>query len=259
MPSFQTAARTLLAGAALLACLAGWTPPAAAQASAAPAASLPPKAAAKPHDKRYVAPGFAGLQADDSIVLMPVDVELFSMSAGGVLEPKADWTAAAGQHLRAAIAERKAQLKLRSSSLEEQAADDFAEQLALHAAVAQSVALHHSIGGVWALPTKAGVLDWNFGDAMQALAARTGARYGLFVWVRDSYASAERKAAMVLLAIAGVGVSGGAQVGYASLIDLDSGQLVWFNQLARGSGDLREADSARETMGVLLTGFPAPR
>jgi len=64
---------------------------------------------------------------------------------------------------------------------------------------------------------------------------------------------------MLLLAMAGIGVTGGVQVGYASLIDLDSGQLVWFNQLARGSGALREPESARETMGVLLTGFPAPR
>jgi hypothetical protein len=81
----------------------------------------------------------------------------------------------------------------------------------------------------------------------------------LFTWVRDSYASAERVAMMVGLALLGVGVGGGAQVGYASLVDLESGQVLWFNQLRRASGDLREAAKATESVEALLTGFPATR
>jgi len=92
---------------------------------------------------------------------------------------------------------------------------------------------------------------------MKPLQAKTGARYALFVWVRDSYASAERKVAMVALALLGVGVGGGAQFGYATLVDLDSGQVMWFNRLARASGDLREDKPAAESMDVLLSGFPA--
>ena len=61
------------------------------------------------------------------------------------------------------------------------------------------------------------------------------------------------------LAILGVGITGGIQIGYASLVDLQTGQVIWFNQLARGTGDLREADSARETVDALFTGFPAVR
>jgi hypothetical protein len=199
------------------------------------------------------------LEANDVIVLMPVDVELFSLSAGGVVEPKADWTAAAQQHMKSAIAQKKAQLKLVSQELSEAEADTFGEQVGLHAAVAGAIALHHGVGGPWRLPTKAGVLDWSFGDAMQPLREKTKARYGLFVWVRDSYASAERKAAMVALALLGVGITGGFQVGYASLVDLDSGRVVWFNRLARGAGDWREAGPAKESIDALLSGFPAVR
>ena len=217
---------------------------------------VPLAARAQPAGKN-IAPGFAHVTTQDSIVLMPVDVELFSLSAGGIPEPKADWTAAAQQHMRAAIAQKKAQLKLSSQEMSEADADAFAEQVGLHAAVAQSIALHHSAGGMWALPTKAGVLDWSFGDAMQPLRTKTGARYGLFVWVRDSYASPERKAAMVALALLGVGISGGTQVGYASLVDLDSGRVVWFNRLIRPTGDLREAAPAKESIDALLSGFPA--
>ncbi len=208
---------------------------------------------------KNLAPGFASLANADRVVLMPVDVELFSLSAGGVAEPKADWTAAAQGHMKSAIAAQKARWGLSAIEMSEAEADPFAEQVGLHAAVAGSIALHHASGGVWALPTKAGVLSWNLGDAMQPIRDKTNARYGLFIWVRDSYASAERKAMMVGLALLGVGLTGGIQIGYASLVDLQSGQVVWFNRLARGSGDLREPASAKETIDVLLAGFPAPR
>jgi hypothetical protein len=215
--------------------------------------------AAAQGDSRNVAPGFAGLARTDRLVVMPVDLELFSLSAGGIAEPKADWTAAAREHMKAALVARKKALGLDSLDAAESVADEFAEQVALHAAVAQSIARHHSSGGVWSLPTKAGQLNWTFGDAMKGLGEKTGARYGLFMWVRDSYASAERKAMMVVMAIAGIGLTGGIQVGYASLVDLQSGQVVWFNMLARGSGDLREAEPAKESIEALLAGFPAAR
>lgn len=206
---------------------------------------------------RNLAPGFSRLAPDDKVVVMPVDVELFSLSAGGVAEPKADWTAAALGHMKAALAGKTGKLGLNGSTMSDADADEFAEQVALHAAVAGSIALHHGVGGGWALPTKEGKLDWSFGDTMKPLQEKTGARYALFVWVRDSYASPERKTAMVALALLGVVISGGIQVGYASLVDLDSGRVLWFNRLARGIGDLREAKPAAETIDALLAGFPA--
>jgi hypothetical protein len=94
---------------------------------------------------------------------------------------------------------------------------------------------------------------------MRPLQEKTGARYALFVYVRDSYASAERKAAMVAMAVLGIGLAGGTQTGYASLVDLETGRVLWFNRLLRASGDLRESAAAAESMAVLLTGFPVVR
>jgi len=210
-------------------------------------------------DNRNLAPGFAKLPQAARLVLMPVDVELYSLSAGGVPEPKADWTANAQKHMKAELVQRTKTLGLTTELMEDKAADEFAEPMALHAAVARSIALHHSTGGAWALPTKAGKLDWSFDDALRDLKTKSGADYGLFIWVRDSYASAERKLAMFGLALLGVGITGGVQVGYASLVDLQSGQVLWFNQLARATGDLREAKEAAESIDVLLSGFPKPQ
>jgi hypothetical protein len=210
-------------------------------------------------DARNIAPGFGGLVATDRLLLMPIDVELFSLSAGGVAEPRADWTAQALKHMNQAIRQRQQQARMAVVELDESQADAHAEQIGLHAAVAQSISLHHFGGSIWALPTKGGKLDWSFGDAMQPLAEASGAQYALFFWVRDSYASAERVAMMVAMAALGIGITGGVQVGYASLVDLRSGQVVWFNQLTRPYGDLRQSEPARETIEALLSGFPAVR
>jgi hypothetical protein len=80
--------------------------------------------------------------------------------------------------------------------------------------------------------------------------------------VRDSYASDERKAAMVAIAILTLGraaLTMGVQTGYASLVDLNTGRIVWFNQLMRGTGDLREPEKAAETIDALLREFPVPK
>lgn len=208
---------------------------------------------------RNLAPGFTHLPADAKVLVTPIDVELFSISAGGVAEPRADWTRAAQANMKKELGRLKSQYKGGTVELDEKTADSFAEQLALHAAVARSIHLHHGMGGMWALPTKEGKLDWTFGDALKPLQDASGARYALFLWMRDSYASGERVATMILMAALGVGLGGGSQVGYASLVDLETGRVLWFNSLARASGDLRDAGKAAETVDALLLGFPGAR
>lgn len=207
-----------------------------------------------------LAPGFTHLPRNATVVIMPVDIELFSISAGGVSEPRGDWTEAALGHFRRAAQAHKERLGLRTTHLSESAEDELAEVNALHAAVAGAIAMHHF--SYPKLPTKDGKLEWSLGDAVEPIRKATGARYALFSWVRDSYASSERKAVMiasfVLFGPNGVG-GGGYQVAYASLVDLETGRVVWFHRLSRASGDLREAAAAAETVDALLQDFPVAK
>jgi hypothetical protein len=57
-------------------------------------------------------------------------------------------------------------------------------------------------------------------------------------------------------ALFGVAMPGGQQLGFASLVDLETGNVVWFNRVLRNTGDLRNADAARETAQTLLAGLP---
>ncbi len=205
---------------------------------------------------RNLAEGFSVLPKNAKVVIMPTDIELFSISAGGVPEPKADWTEAAAKHFKAALIEKKKSLGATTVELSEKDADDVAEINTLHAAIARSVSLHHFGPSYFNLPTKAGKLDWSLGDTVRPIKDKSGADYALFSWIRDSYASSERVATMIVLALFGVGVPGGSQIGYASLVDLNTGQIVWFNRLLRASGDLREAGKAAETLNSLLDNFP---
>ena len=206
---------------------------------------------------RHLAPGFTSRAAQSRLLVVPADMELFSISAGGVQEPRADWTEAAQKHFRLALAQRP-ELGARVEDLTPTQLDEFAEIVNLHRAVADAVFIHHS-SGQWKLPTKEGRLDWSLGDVVRPLKARTGADYALFTWIRDSYASGERKAVMIGMALLGSLTLGGEQVGYASLVDLNTGRIVWFNDLKRMSGDLRDPRAAAETVEALLKGFPQPK
>jgi len=196
------------------------------------------------------------LPEHSKIVVAPLDVELFEISTGGIPEPRADWTDSARKLMRGELEQRRTGLGVETVELDEASADELGELLNLHAAIAQSIAIHHF--GAVPLPTKNGRLDWSFGDALKPLEERTGARYGLFIWVRDGYSSAGRYAAIVVAAILGVGLPHGQQSAYASLVDLDSGRVLWFNRVLRGRGDLREARTAGETVDELLRNFRWP-
>lgn len=207
---------------------------------------------------KNLAPGFNALPKGARVVIMPTDIELFSMSAGGVLEPKADWTEAASRHFKAAMVAKKQKLDLTTVELTANQADEADEVNALHGAIARAISVHHF--GALALPSKEGKLDWSMGESAQLIRKMTGADYALFSWVRDSYTSDERKAAMVAIAVLSLGrvvpTAGGLQTGYASLVDLNTGRVLWFNRLQRASGDLREAEKAAETVDTLLSEFP---
>lgn len=204
---------------------------------------------------RQLAPGFTTLPSQAVVVVAPLDVELFELGVGGVTEPKADWTADATRHMTDSLRRKASTLGLQARFMESRTADEHAELLHLHGAVARSISVHH-MSGFMKLPTKEDRLDWSFADALRPLQQATGARYVLFTWVRDSYASAGRKAAMVGLAMLGIGVGGGIQQGYASLVDMETGQVLWFNQSISGMGDLRDEKSAEASMDRLLANFP---
>lgn len=192
-----------------------------------------------------------------TIVLMPIDVELAQVTAGGILEPHAEWTEAALKHMRGALEAEASSHKVklvdyhpeRGSEEDRQTSLDLVK---LHRAVGGAVILHQYQPGL-ALPSKEGKFDWSLGPSVAAISRSHEADYALFLFVRDSYATSGRVAVIVIAALMGAGVPGGSQVGFASVVDLRTGDIVWFNRLARAAGDLRTPEAAAETVRALVS------
>jgi len=133
----------------------------------------------------------------------------------------------------------------------------------LNAAVDQAIAEHKYSGNT--LPTKRRMgLDYTLGQDAIDFGRKTGFDYMLFLHAEDQIASGGR-VAMQVLGIAGCFIgfcapSGGSgQLAYASLVNLRSGEVVWFNVLQTGSqlpgmgyGDLRTQAGADQLVERLL-------
>lgn len=189
------------------------------------------------------------------ILLMPPDVRYYLVTAGGVTQPHEEWTTAAQTNFRNEV---MAFAESREADLVEIDRDSLTEDEivyeTLHSAVGSSLLIHHY--GAMTLPAKAGRFDWTLGPGVASLSDRYDADYALFAYYRDYQASGGRVAFAILAAAAGVGVPMGAETGFASLVDLRTGDIVWFNRVVAGSGELRDQKGAKTTVTNLLGTMP---
>ena len=220
--------------------------------------------------RQYADVEFTPPQGDYKLLVMRPDVSVGSVTTGGLVEPRADWTETARAKVLAALRAQQAGrggnvlILDRRDSLPGVDADTVAELERLHYAVGSSIALHRYSGAY--LPTKRGKgLDWTLGEDAVALGRRTGYDYALFLHAEDSFAS-QGRVALQVLGVAGclVGfcapnIGGGGQFAYASLVDLRSGDVVWFNVLKTGTqvaginmGDIRTDAGAAQMVDRLL-------
>ena len=98
--------------------------------------------------------------------------------------------------------------------------------------------------------------DWSLGPGVSEIGEKYDADYLLFCFYRDYQASGGRIAFAILAAYAGVDVSMGYEGGFASLVDLKTGDVVWFNTVAVGGGEMRDPDGARKAVQGLFKDMP---
>jgi hypothetical protein len=207
---------------------------------------------------------------DVKVVVFRPNVQVGSLHVGGLDDANADWTKAARDNIQKAM---EAAGEVHSYHVKFLGDADGAdgdllnENRGLFEAVAGE-AFQHSIVGNH-LPTKlvpakdtSGSkvyrLDWTLGYQAQRLKAVTGGDYALFFVTHDAYGDGGRKAAQLLAAgLLGVYIPAGIHMGYAGLVDLSSGNIVWLNFNPMMGGDVRTADGAEKRVRELLAGFPA--
>lgn len=199
------------------------------------------------------------------ILVFRPEVRVGSQSAGGVVSPNAQWTAEARQNIADALAAAKpggAAEVVFVPDLDGDAAATLAGYRALFGAVADTVLQHRLFKGD-RLPTKKTGFEYTLGPGVSRLAEGRGGDYALFLFSNDAYGTAGRKLLQItslLTAAAGgvaLGVSSGQHTGYAGLVDLKTGDLLWMNTDGQMGGDVRNRDGAAKRVTELLKGFPA--
>jgi hypothetical protein len=188
---------------------------------------------------------------------MTPDVKYYLWTAGGVTELQAEWTEAARNNfLNSAtnnLSARDTDLVVMGKRL---GVDEVLRRYEkLHEAVGQTIRVNHF--GLAKLPSKNGAFDWSLGPGVQEIGERYAADYALFVFYRDYQSSGGRVAMSILIAAAGGGMATSAEFGFASLVDLKTGNVVWFNVISAGAGELKDAAGANKTVDQLLKDWPA--
>jgi len=194
------------------------------------------------------------------ILLFRPSVWVGEQSTAGLPEPNADWTTQARELLSKELARRQGEFSNELVIEPDLVGDDaklFSEHRALFSSVAGSVVTYQFFPGN-RLPTRKNkTFDWTLGEGTKAIAEKTGAKYGLFVTTEDQYGSFGRKMFQVFAAgLIGVGVKSGEHIGYAGLVDLETGELVWLNADGQMGGDVRTEEGMQKRVGQLLEEFP---
>jgi hypothetical protein len=201
----------------------------------------------------------AKIGAGKTVVILKADIELYELLASGMMEPRADWTKAANAHVSEAITAELAQREVTvvQASTMDLPADERARQLELLSNTVGNAILQHEFSPYGRLPHRdRKSFEWTIGPGAQLLKQRYQADYAIATLVRDSYATSGRKAVMVLGLIAGFSAPLGSQQAYTTLVDLQTGRVVWANILRSETGDLRKPETARKTVSNLLKGVP---
>jgi len=190
------------------------------------------------------------------ILALQPDVQLAIITAGGVTEPRADWSTAARDNIAAAIKGALSAKGLKYTALDPTTVESGrnAQLLRLNNAVGQAILTYDYL---IQLPTHANGFDWTLGDGVKTLATTYGGDYALFVNARGSYSSDARKAVIVVAAVLGVSVPTGGQALDASLVDMRTGRIVWFNVAqASPDADMRTPEGAQSLVKDVLKSAP---
>ena len=220
--------------------------------------------------RQYADLQFTPPQGDYRLLVLRPDVTVGSLTTGGMLEPRADWTEQARSNIIAALRAQQAARGGKLTIVEHRnelpgvAEQELADVERLNFVVDESIVEHKYLGDY--LPTKRRTgLDWTLGEDAVRLGQKGGYDYALFLHAEDEVASRGR-IALGVIGLAGciVGfcapnVGGAEQLDYASLVDLRTGDVVWFNVVDAASqvpgikfGDLRTPEGAAQMVERLL-------
>jgi hypothetical protein len=196
----------------------------------------------------------------EKVLMLPLDVEVYEMSAGGVIEKVPDWSLQARAHVQNALRTLAPRAKFEiipAPALNEEETALLEQHVAQFDLIARSLRMNNAAGGpLWKDRVAAGRADYSIGNGLAFLAERTGADKAVIVSIHDLVTSGERKAMFVVGLLFGVAMPLGQTLATAGLVDLKSGRVLWQAFDFSGSPDTRKAEDADKVVRDLFGSFP---
>jgi len=202
------------------------------------------------------------LERPTRILLLPMDVKVSELTAGGLTEEVASWTHRAeeliNRELRAGGHSLSGYEFVEMPALTEQEQETLEQHLALLDTLGGNVlSLGSAPGGAQAWEPKMKHFDYTIGDGLAFLRERTGADMALMIYGNDLISSSGRKAAFVFAAVFGVSIPMGHAVLVGGMLDLTNGNVLWLNhEVSVADVTLREPDGVKTLLGALLSDYP---
>ncbi len=192
------------------------------------------------------------------LVVLPT-VSLGLLTASGSTDPKQEWSDNAQKFLNAALVKTLETKKYKTSGVDLNTYEDPSalQLLKLNDAVTQSIGMNTFVK----LPTKP-TFDWTLGTGASKLIPTSAdpaspPAYALFLNAKGNYQSGGRAALNVGMALLGGPIITGSQAMYGTLVDLRTGQVVWFEVMVVPPGtDIRTAEGATAAAAKLLQKLP---
>jgi hypothetical protein len=199
------------------------------------------------------------------ILLLPAEIRVHEMSAGGVTEKVDAWSTTASEHagkyVRTQADDRGLFELVESPPLAAEQKHLLEQHIALYDQVAGSAYFaRSSVFPAWR--ERAKTFDYTLGPGLKAFADQTGIDAAMIVSGSDYISTAGRKAAMVMGVLVGaaLGVAvvpqGGISFVSVGVIDLRSGNLIWFGTDRSESADLRNEPDVQRMLDGLFKTYP---
>lgn len=194
------------------------------------------------------------------LVILPVNVEVLEVTAGGVKEEVPDWSAKASENiyksLSALIKKNASLVQVKTPRLSKKKSAVVDEHMALYKLVVNTAS---KIG--WDHKNRR--FDYSIGPGLKALRKKTGADAAVMVYGRDHASTAGRVTKAVLGNIpivnwfTGPPPRLGDSYVHVGVVDLRTGDLLWMNSEYRDdTSNLRDFEDADDFITTIFDWYP---
>lgn len=195
------------------------------------------------------------------ILLLPPQMFVAEMSAGGVIQKQDDWTQQANENLLAAIEAHGRESNrfetLRMPNLSSAESEIVESHIGLYERLASAI---HAYGqgkdSGWEQKKKE--WDYTLGQGLSFLREKTGADYALVFAGADIISTGGRKATFTVGLLLGIAIPLGQSFITAGMVDLQSGIIEWLTYDQSMSMDTREPEEVESMVRDFFKTYPYP-